>query len=85
MPQRPGRPPRQGLPPVRAPDRRGKAVTMSGRAGAGTSRSGSGRQRQAAPIPVDDVGEEDEEEEDESMLNQHSQVQYTLTFLILST
>ncbi|XP_037488978.1 uncharacterized protein LOC119367608 [Triticum dicoccoides] len=42
--QRQGRPPRQGLPPVRAPDHRGKqVVATSGRGGAGSSRSGSGR------------------------------------------
>jgi hypothetical protein len=69
VPQRQGRPPRQGLPPMRATDRRGKqVVATSGRGGAGSSRSGSGRQRPAAPIMVDDV---DEEEEDDNMLNQH--------------
>ncbi|KAI5009812.1 hypothetical protein ZWY2020_011949 [Hordeum vulgare] len=72
--QRQGRPPRQGLPPVRAPYRRGKqVVATSGRGGAGSSRSGSGRQRHATPIMVEDVEEEDEEEEDDNMLNQHIQ------------
>ncbi|CAN6163830.1 unnamed protein product [Urochloa humidicola] len=76
VPQRQGRPPRQGLPPLRAPNRRGKqVVATSGRGGAGSSRSGSGRQQQAPSIMVDDVEEEYEEEEDDSMLNQHMQVQ----------
>jgi hypothetical protein len=69
-----GRPPRQGLPLVRAPDRRGKAVAASGRAGVSTTRSGGGRQRQPLPIMVDDVDDEDEEEEDNNMMNQQSQV-----------
>ncbi|CAO2036001.1 unnamed protein product [Urochloa humidicola] len=74
VPQRQGRPPRQGLPPLRAPNRRGKqVVATSGRGGAGSSRSGSGRQQQAPPIMVDDVEEEYEEEKDDSMLNQHMQ------------
>jgi hypothetical protein len=59
--QRPNRPPRQGLPPLRAVDRRGKDAALSGRADGGSSRSGSGRQRQAASMTVNDVGEEDEE------------------------
>ncbi|XBI85810.1 hypothetical protein VPH35_093886 [Triticum aestivum] len=46
--QRQGRPPRQGLLPVRAPDRRGKqVVATSGRGGAGSSRTGSGRQHRS--------------------------------------
>jgi hypothetical protein len=75
VPQRAGRPPRQGLPPppVRAPDRRGKVFARYERVDASSGRSGSGGQRQAAPIMVDDVYEE---EEDDNMSNQHSQVQY---------
>ncbi|KAI5009018.1 hypothetical protein ZWY2020_010066 [Hordeum vulgare] len=46
--QRQGRPPRQGLPPVRAQDRRGKqVVATSGRGGAGSSRSGCCRQHRS--------------------------------------